>query len=299
MSNFEVKVISMPYDSKGIVNRVKNLWFTYKNQGDVNHVTGDIHYIVFALPRSKTILTIHDCGTAIRLRGYKLLFFTLLWLKWPVSWVKYVTVISDKTKQDLVALTAAHPDKIAIVPNYIHPDFQPGQLGESEVYNILLVGTARHKNWTRLAQSIHGIPCKLTIIGRLTKVEKAFLHTENVDFVNKIALSEEELREEYNKAHLVFFASLFEGFGMPILEAQAMGRPVLVSDMSPMKWVAGEDALTVNPYDTGQIRNKLLNNYLDAQDQEAIILEGFRNIKRFSVAEVARQYIKMYEGVLR
>ena len=289
----------MPYDSKGILNRVKNLWFTYKNKGDINHVTGDIHFIVFALPRSKTILTIHDCGTAIRLRGYRLLFFSLLWLKWPVSWVKYVTVISDKTKKDLIELTGVHPDKVTIVPNYIHPDFQPGRLGKSPIYNILHIGTARHKNWTRLAQSVHGINCKLTILGRLTEVQKEFLRIEKVDYTNKVDLSEEELRKEYNKAHFVYFASLFEGFGMPILEAQAMGKPVLVSDMSPMKWVAGEDSLTVNPYDTGQIRNKLLNNYLDVQDQEAIILEGFRNVKRFSVAEVARQYVEMYEGVLK
>lgn len=287
----------MPYDSKGVINRLKNLWFTYKNRGDINHVTGDIHFIVFALPRDKTILTIHDCGTVLRLRGLKLLFFTLLWLKWPCKWVKYITVISDKTKSDLVNIIKADPKKITVIPNYIHPGFEPSLLLNSPHFNILHIGTARHKNWTRLAQALAGIQCQVTIIGRLSPKELRFLDEEGVRYVHKQDLTEDELKDEYRNAHLVYFASTFEGFGMPILEAQAMGKPVITSDMAPMNHVAGENVIYVNPYHTAQIRNKILNTMLNPEDQQSIILSGLQNVKRFSIEEVSKQYLELYESV--
>ncbi len=287
----------MPHDSKGVVNRLKNMWFTFKNRGDINHVTGDIHFIVFALPRSKTILTIHDCGTALRLRGLKLLFFTLLWLKWPAKWVKNVTVISEKTKSDLVNIIGVPSAKITVIPNYIHPDFTPSLLSDSPIFNILHIGSARHKNWTRLAQAVYGIRCQVTIIGRLTKEEQEFLKLEGVNFVNKYDLSESQLKQEYQNAHVVYFASTFEGFGMPILEAQAMAKPVMTSDIPPMNYVAGDKVILVNPFDTGQIRNKLLNTFLNPAEQEAYILTGLQNVERFSLNAIAKQYVVLYKLV--
>ena len=296
-TDYDVKLFSMPYESKGIINRAKNLWFTYKNQGDINHVTGDIHFIVFALPRDKTILTIHDCGTVLRLRGLKLLFFTLLWLRWPAKWVKYITVISEKTKSDLVDIIKIDPKKITVIPNYIHPGFEPSLLSESPVFNILHIGTARHKNWTRLAQAVYGINCQVTIIGRLSPKELRFLDEEGVRYIHKQDLTEEQLKDEYRNAHIVYFASTFEGFGMPILEAQAMAKPVITSDISPMNYVAGDKVIYVNPFDTGQIHNKILNTHMNPGEQQSYILAGLQNVKRFSIGEVVRQYMLLYKMV--
>ena len=296
-SDYDVKLFSMPYESKGIINRARNLWFTYKHKGDINHVTGDIHFIVFALPRNKTILTIHDCGTVLRLRGIKLLFFTLLWLRWPAGWVKYITVISEKTKADLIDLTKVDPKKITVIPNYIHPGFEPGILQESKFFNILHIGTARHKNWTRLAQAVYGLNCQVTIIGRLSPKELHFLDEEGVRYINKYDLTEDQLKDEYRNAHLIYFASTFEGFGMPVLEAQAMGKPVMTSDISPLNYVAGEKVIYVNPYHIGMIRNKIINTILNPEEQLEYIQTGLQNVKRFSIEAVAEKYLKLYRMV--
>ena len=292
---FDVKILSMPYASQGLFNRLKNLWFTYQNRGDVNHVTGDIHFIVFALPRKRTILTIHDCATAMRLKGIKLLFFNLLWLKWPTQWVKNITVISEKTKIDLVAITKINRKKITVIPNYIHPSFTPGLTSDSPIFNILHIGTAKHKNWHRLAQAVSGINCLVTIVGTLDKMDIAFLKYEKVNYINKTNLTETQLIDEYRNAHIVHFTSTFEGFGMPILEAQAIGKPVLSSRMEPMISVAGPGAILVNPFDTGQIRNKLLNILLNPNKQKSIILAGLNNVQSYSLPEIAHLYINYYK----
>ena len=120
---------------------------------------------------------------------------------------------------------------------------------------------------------------------------------EGVNFVNKYDLSESQLKQEYQNAHVVYFASTFEGFGMPILEAQAMAKPVMTSDIPPMNYVAGDKVILVNPFDTGQIRNKLLNTFLNPAEQEAYILTGLQNVERFSLNAIAKQYVVLYKLV--
>ncbi len=289
----------MPYDSRGLFKRLANMWFARKNRGDINHITGDIHFLAFGLPRKKTILTIHDCGTVLRLKGLRLLIFTLLWMKWPCQWVSRISVISEKTRQDVLKLTGVNEEKISIIPNYIHKRFTPQAYSTGiEFSNILHIGTARHKNWIRLAQIMNGYPCTVTIIGRLKKEEILFLEKENLNYIHKYDLSEEELLEEYRKTHLVYFASTFEGFGMPILEAQSIGRPVITSNISPMKEVAGEGAALVNPYIQSEIRNKMINILLDVDMRNDLIQQGFENVKRFTPEVVAKEYMGLYELVM-
>jgi len=289
----------MPHDSRGLFKRLANLYFAWKNKADINHITGDIHFLAFALPRKNTILTIHDCGTVVRLKGIKLLTFTLLWLKWPCRRVDTITVISEKTKQDVIQLTGVNPDKIHIIPNYIHKRFTPQSYPTGIDHpHVLQIGTARHKNWIRLAQVMNGNEATVTIVGRLKKSEIAYLEKENLNYSNKFDLTEEELLEEYRNTHLVYFASTFEGFGMPILEAQAMGRPVVTSNISPMKEVAGEGAALVNPYLQSEIRNMIMNILLNEDIRKQLINQGYENVKRFTPELVANEYMALYKKIM-
>jgi glycosyltransferase involved in cell wall biosynthesis len=103
--------------------------------------------------------------------------------------------------------------------------------------------------------------------------------------------------QAYDQADMVVFVSLAEGFGMPIIEAQAMGRPVIVGNLSPMKEIAGADALTVDPFDTEAIRNAIRQVVEDGPARQRIIVAGLENVKRFSAEAVAGQYARLYRSV--
>jgi glycosyltransferase involved in cell wall biosynthesis len=91
------------------------------------------------------------------------------------------------------------------------------------------------------------------------------------------------------------FASLYEGFGLPILEAQAMGRPVITSNFGAMKEAAGEGALLVDPYSVDEIRAAILRIKNEPALREDLIAKGLRNAAKFSATAVANSYAQIYK----
>jgi glycosyltransferase involved in cell wall biosynthesis len=103
---------------------------------------------------------------------------------------------------------------------------------------------------------------------------------------------------EYVKADLLLFPSLFEGFGLPIVEAQKTGRAVITSDRSPMKDVAGEGARLVDPESEEAIRSAVTEVIEDAAYRQRIIAAGRLNAARFDNREITRQYLSCYSELL-
>jgi glycosyltransferase involved in cell wall biosynthesis len=93
------------------------------------------------------------------------------------------------------------------------------------------------------------------------------------------------------------FASTYEGFGLPIIEANAVGRPVVTSHLWSMPEVAGKSALLVDPYDVASIRDGVLSIIEDAHLRSVLIKNGLENIKRFRLSLIAEQYSALYQEV--
>jgi glycosyltransferase involved in cell wall biosynthesis len=106
------------------------------------------------------------------------------------------------------------------------------------------------------------------------------------------------MRQAYIDCDLLAFASTYEGFGLPILEAQLTGRPVLTSNLSPMKEVAGTGAVLVDPYDLQSIRLGLLKIIQDSELRGRIVEAGFENVQRFNPDAVAKKYTALYEELM-
>jgi glycosyltransferase involved in cell wall biosynthesis len=101
----------------------------------------------------------------------------------------------------------------------------------------------------------------------------------------------------YSDCDLVFFASTYEGFGLPILEAQAVGRAVITSNICSMPEVAGAGARLVDPFDAQQIRAAISEIREDTEYRDGLIEAGFQNIKRFSPAKAAEGYLRVYRSL--
>ena len=262
----------------------------------VNHVTGDIHYCVLAYRRRTTVLTIHDLNFLRLKRGFPRLVKYLLWVWLPVKYARRVVCISEATREHLQSIVKVCPDKISVIVNPVAAAF----VYRAKEFNavqprILHIGTKTQKNLPRVVRALGGISCHLRIIGRPDSESLAALAGMEYSFAENI--TDQQIVEEYAACDLVSFPSLYEGFGMPIVEGQAMGRVVLTSSLEPMHSVAGGAAIEVDPYDVASIRAGFEKCIADAALREELIRMGLENARRYSPSGVAAQYHNIYDGL--
>jgi alpha-1,3-rhamnosyl/mannosyltransferase len=106
--------------------------------------------------------------------------------------------------------------------------------------------------------------------------------------------SDAELKYLYSSAGALVFPSIYEGFGLPIIEAQAMGVPVVTSDLSCMPEVAGEAALLVDPYNVQEISGALEQVMLDEDLRQKLKVSGLRNARQYSWDKTAVKTLDVY-----
>lgn len=289
----------VPYQSKGFWPRVGSIAWASRHQGDVNHITGDVHFLALGLKLERTILTIHDCLALVRLSGIKHWMMRKFWFDLPIQHVAIVTVISEETKRELLRYVDVPEEKIIVIPDAVAPIFQPyPKPFRSECPQILHVGTKVNKNLPRLIEALRGMKCHLKVIGILDAEQRRMLERSGIDYDADANVSEGAMYRAYCDADVVCFTSTYEGFGMPIIEAQWVERPIVTSNCSSMPEIAGEGACFVDPFDVQSIRQGLQLVIGDASYRAAIVERGRKNRKQFALEEVAKRYISLYERVL-
>jgi glycosyltransferase involved in cell wall biosynthesis len=287
------------YESNGLFRRCYNVVEASLRQGDVNHVTGDVHFLTYLLRKDVTVLTVLDCGIISGDPTWRKRVIKLLWFVIPVRRCAAVTVISHAVKRELLSHVRVDANKVQVVPVAVPSIYRavPRPFNASRP-TLLQIGTAPHKNLSRLAEALHGLPCRLQIVGHLISEQLEVLRRWGIEYESHENLSNEELFSLYCEADVITFASTFEGFGMPIIEANIVGRPVVTGNVASMPEVAGDAACLVDPFDVASIRAGILRVIQDAPYREALVQKGFDNATRYDPATMVRQYEDIYRRLV-
>lgn len=284
--------------SQGLLPRLRIMYEAFRSQGDINHITGDIHFAAIWLRRSKTMLTVHDCGM-LASSGLKYRLLKYFWFTLPLKRTALLTAVSEATRQEILKHVAYPPEKIHVIPVAISPGFRfvPKPFHRAKPV-ILQVGVTQNKNIPRLMEALRGIPCQLVIIGVLPQEIREQLNASGISYTNRFNLTQAELVEQYVQCDLLAFVSTYEGFGMPIVEANATGRPVITSNLLSMPEVAGGSACLIDPYDTQQIRDGLLKIIHDDGYRSILVEKGLENARRFDAQFIATRYLHLYKQLV-
>lgn len=281
---------SMPWD----VLRNNVYTFKQRDKNSIHHVTGHIHDILLALVGSKTVLTIHDLVFIDNVRNpIKRFYKWLFWLYLPVKLATRVVCISELTKQKVDKLIKNN--KTLVIHNALDPiySYVPKTFNSSKPV-ILHIGTGWNKNLERTIEALEGIACHLRIIGKLTTNQADLLKKHAISYSNAYNLTDQEIATEYNNCDIVNFPSIYEGFGMPIIEGQATGRVVITADIEPLIEVSGGAVCFVNNNDIQSIRMAYLKIIKESAYREKLVIDGLENVKRFDNKLIASKYLELY-----
>lgn len=298
----ERKEYYVPYvgaSLKAILGNILYVW-RHRDKTAIHHVTGDIHYCILALIGCKSVLTIHDTVSLDFNQRQKLkkMLIEWLWFRIPLRFATKVVCISEATKKYVMRYTERRD--IEVIHNAIDPAFQekPYREDQDGVPTVLLIGTNPNKNLVRTFEALQGLKCKVAIVGKLSKDQQETLAACQIDYVQKEGLTDAQIVEEYENCVIVSFISLFEGFGMIVIEANKVGRPVICSDIPVLREVAGDAAFFVNPRDVEDMRNGFRRLLQDVALRRVLIEIGRENVKRFDVKAIRCQWTSLYESLI-
>lgn len=288
----------MPSNYAGIKDIIQNGRSAkhQQKQGFINHITGADHFLLLFLDGKRTVVTVHDIMHYFELHGIKKFIWNLLYI-YPLKRAAKVIFISEFAKKQ--TLKKVKLKNYCIIENPLLGGFQykPKPFNHEKPV-IMHIGTVDRKNLSRSIMALKGIKCHLRIIGEISEKNKKLLEENGIEYSNAVNISNEDVVKEYESCDIVNFPSTFEGFGMPIIEGQKVGRIVLTSNISPMKDVAADGAVFVNPFDVNSIRDgylKILN--MTDEEQEKLIDRGQKNCERFDAKTIADKYMDVYKEI--
>ncbi|KGK29325.1 glycosyltransferase family 1 protein [Cellulophaga sp. E6(2014)] len=296
---FDTEETFLPKPKSNIPAILENGMFARKKQLDINHITGDAHYLVYFLNKSNTVVTVHDIMYYSYLSGIKKKLWKILYID-SLKRAKKVIFISEFAQQQVLNEINLAENQYSIIPNPVSPDFTFKQKKFNTVKPVILHigGKMERKNLARTIQALENISCHLRIIGKLSKKNSLLLKEYRTDFSNVFNLTNEEIVLEYENCDIVNFPSLFEGFGMPIIEGQAVGRIVVTSNIPPMNQVAGGGAVLVEPTDITSIKKAYKNIIASDIFREKMILKGLENVEKYKLSTITNQYTGLYNELI-
>lgn len=286
------------YKPVSLKQTVKDIWRLRKEKFDIYHITGDVNYLWIFFPFRKTTMTCHDIGMyKNNAKTLKRRLFVFVSFYLASIFLKKITAVSELTKNDLVNILHIKEEKVTVIPNplSLHIKRCPKKFN-SACPTILQIGTGWHKNLEGLIESIKGLKCHVEIVGQPCDNDMKRMTDYGIDYSISHHISEAELIQKYEECDILYFVSRSEGFGLPIIEAQTIGRIVLTANSEPMRSVANGAALLFDSENHKGIKDGILQIIRDSVLRENLIKNGFENAKLYNPENISKQYESFYES---
>lgn len=220
---------------------------------------------------------------------------------------------SEYTKREILKYTKFKEDKIVVIYHGIDHNlfkvYQKIELGfDLPSKFILSVGSIEpRKNLLRLLKAYQGLPLEIKDEYKLLLV--GFSGWENSEIISLIKeleeyvqylgfISDEELAQVYNLATLFVYPSLYEGFGLPVLEAMACGTAVVSSGLSSLPEVGGDAPLYCDPYSITDIQEKIVSTLADSSKRDSMVEKGLAQAQKFSWQKSAQEHKRVFKLML-
>lgn len=280
------------------------------------------HYVVPWGLRRPFVATVHDVIQLFyppRSQHYRALFYLRVMMSSTLRRARRIITVSRSSRRDLIRIFGANRKKIRVIPNGVDPHLEerpdPEFLDRLKTkFNlrpplILVVGNNKaHKNLPTALRSFHlairkwGIPGQLVFVGgidensRLSAQARGLGLGERCRFLGRV--SGEELHGLYHLSALLLHIALYEGFGLPILEAMLAGLPVITSNLGAMIELGEGIARLVNPMDIGEISELISKLLVDDPLRRRMIESGRKFARTLSWERCIAETVKSYRDVL-
>jgi glycosyltransferase involved in cell wall biosynthesis len=267
------------------------------------------------------VVTVHDLGYLYYPEAHRLLdrLYLNLSTRYNARAATHLIADSSATKHDLIEHYNVEPDKITVIyPGYDRATFQPVKNKEAieavkARYNIagdyiIFVGTLQpRKNLPRLIQGFSNLQSPTSNLQLVITGKKGWLYEEIFHRVEELGLEGRTVFTDYvpegdlpallSGARLFVFPSLYEGFGLPVLEAMACGIPVVCSNTSSLPEVTGDAAVLVDPLGMEDLATAMECILWDEKLRAGLIERGFEQARKFSWEKCARETLEVLESV--
>lgn len=297
----------------------------YQNRSKVNHIIDQSYgHLLYTLPYRNSIITIHDIIPILawenHIEGLSYPNNPLL-MKFSLSKIneaRYIIAVSQNTKNDLIKYCSINENKIKVIHCGVNSNFRKYNNEKREIIReklglpdnnsklIFIIGENLYKNQNT----------SIKIISELEKRGFSQIHLVTLglsdDYVNKLKsqtpiknkififnnLSENETIDLYNSVDCLLFPSLYEGFGLPILEAQACGIPVVCSNAASLPEIANDAAIFASPFDILNMANGIEKLFKNNNFKNDLIEKGLQNVLNFNWEKCATKINELYETII-
>jgi glycosyltransferase involved in cell wall biosynthesis len=270
----------------------------------------------------RSVVTFHDMTFFLtpHLHGLAKRIFFPIAIRYSARQADALIAVSDNTRRDSIRILGISPDKIATTPLGVDPRFRPilkqdVLLRLRKKYNLpekflLFLGTIEpRKNLPTLLGAFshlvnNGFSYDLAVVGQV-----GWMHEEVDNLVEKLDLNQrihftgylptEDLPAIYNLADAFIYPSVYEGFGIPPLEAMACGTPVITTKSSSMMEIVGDAGILVDPINEETLADAILTLSEDKELQGKFSKRGLQRAATFTWERTAHETLKIYERVVK